>query len=365
MQSNQISNNMNYLDLDEVENPQVITSDPVVEPKVDLPKDIDTPQAPPTDNPEDPDNSGDKPDDTPDEEEDPLSAAVNELATQNIFTEYPEGFEGKEEYTKEDFVSLFMHNINLRKQDAQNELLQNLTPTTLSLVEYEIRGGSDVKEFMQSMIYQQDIKGLNVEDASDQEKIIREFYADKHSKVELDEIIQELKDLGKLESRAKHVKPQLDTKAETIAQTKLDEQKRLQDFELAAKKQLQDKVSTVLKKGNIENIPITQDQAVFLAQAILNDEVMVRIKGKDTKVSASEALVLHHKYGKDGNLERLMKSLLYLQFPEHVDNHVGKKEATKVTKKFISENKFSNSAKQGLITDRFIDTKKSKTSYLD
>lgn len=349
---------MNYLDLDDVENPQVVDEVTDVKP-ADTPP-VDTPE-PPKD-PEPPEQV----DEPAEEEDDPITAAINELASQNIFTEYPEGFEGKEEYTKEDFVSLFTHNINLRKQDAQNELLQTLTPSTLSLVEYEIRGGSDVKEFMQSMIYQQDIKGLNVEDAGDQEKIIREFYADKHSKAELDEMIQDLKDLGKLEARAKHVKPQLDTKAETIAQTKLDEQKRLQDYELAAKKQLQDKVTTVLKKGNIENIPITQDQAVFLAQAILNDEVMVRIKGKDTKVSASEALVLHHKYGKDGNIERLMKSLLYLQFPEHVDNHVGKKEATKVTKKFISENKFSNSAKQGLITDRFIDPKaKSKTSYLD
>lgn len=348
---------MNYLDLDEVENPQVIEQAPEVKAEETPTVTPDTPEEPTVGEPDAPEETS--------EDDDPITAAINELASQNIFTEYPEGFEDKEEYTKEDFVNLFTHNINLRKQDAQNELLQNLSPTTLSLVEYEIRGGSDAKEFMQSMIYQHDIKGLNVEDAGDQEKIIREFYADKHSKAELDEMIQDLKDLGKLEARAKHVKPQLDTKAETIAQTKLDEQKRLQDFELAAKKQLQDKVSTVLKKGNIENIPITQDQAVFLAQAILNDEVMVRIKGKDTKVSASEALVLHHKYGKDGNIERLMKSLLYLQFPEHVDNHVGKKEATKVAKKFISENKFSNSAKQGLITDRFIDSKKSKTSYLD
>lgn len=291
---------------------------------------------------------------------DSLIELTNSLSSKGLLDELPEGID-TENFTADEFIKVLEHNFNKRNQatKAQTEeevfsrVITSLSPQVQKLVEYEINGGEDVETILKTLVHTKELNELDLDDSSDQARIVREYYQSiGDTPEEVESRIQDLVEVGMLQKEASKVKPKLDKKAEEIATKKINDQKELVQYENQVRKQLESKVTNVLQKGNVNGIPLTKEASNFLLQGIVNDDIPITFKGKKMNVSLDQALVLHHKYSDKGNIENLMEALLLLQHPEIVKQHYDKKAVSKETDLFKREHSYSASVKTGKLIDK-------------
>lgn len=329
-------------------------------------------------------NLNNEDEDYEDEEDDndelgPLSSeeeAAELLYKEGYFTELPEDVD-TENFTFEDFVKTVKHNFELQKQkeeeiksEAANvtfeKIVSKMSPLTQQLFEYELKGGEEaaIVDLAKSIIYSNDIKSLSTVSVRDQERIVKEYYKSTgDSPQEVEERIKDLASANLLEKEAIRLKPKLDAKADEIAQEKAKQQELLYNQERDNKKKLETKVLSTLKSGNLDGIPLDQEMATFLFDALMNDEVPMRIKGKQVEVSVAEAMIRYHKYHEKGNVAHLMKALYFLHDPEKFESYYKKQVTTKESERMIKENRISANTKSG----KFVasDTKKSSSTTMN
>lgn len=278
-----------------------------------------------------------------------IITALNNLSERGYLTDYPEGLDPDNIKTSKDYEAILEYNFQKRVEEGQTNLINDLSDIGRQVIEYELRGGTDTPSFIKGLQFQQEIISLDVNKPEDQETIIRQSMKLKGiSSTIIEDNIEDLKTLGKLEKRAKELKPELDAQAEKVANQKLEDQRRFQEEEKKLKGALQSRVVNVLQKGKVGSTPINKEQAQFLYSTLTNENVPITLKGKNIEVSATEAIFLHHKYSKDGNLEGLMNALLVLQFPDQFNQAAQKAATTEVTRKFINDSRYSASKTNGV-----------------
>lgn len=298
-------------------------------------------------------------------------AAAEELYQEGYFTELPDDID-TENFSFQDFVKTVKHNFELQKQreeeiksEAANvtfeKIVSKMSPLTQQLFEYELKGGEEanIVDLAKSIIYSNDIKSLTTANVRDQERIVKEYYKSTgDSSQEIEERIKDLASANLLEKEAIRLKPKLDAKADEIAQEKARQQELLYNQERDNKKKLETKVLDTLKAGNLDGIPLDQEMASFLFDALMNDEVPMRIKGKQVEVSVAEAMIRYHKYHDKGNVAHLMKALYFLHDPEKFESYYKKQVTTKESERMIKENRISSSSKSG----KFVTSEPKKTT---
>lgn len=294
------------------------------------------------------------------EDESEIVGAAEALHKLGYFTELPDDVD-TDNFSLEDFVKTVKHNFDLQKgkeedlkKDAADATFQKIvgkmSPLTQQLFEYELRGGAEesITDLAKTILYSSDIKGLSVTDIKDQERIVKEYYkATGETPQEIDERIKDLALANLLEKEAIRVKPKLDAKADEIAKDKTKQQELLYNQERDNKKKLETKVLDVLQGGDIDGIPVDQEMASFLYEALMNDEVPVVIKGKKVEVSVAESMILYHKYHPNGSVKQLMKSLYMLHDPEKFEGFYKKQAGTKEAERQVKENRISANTKSG------------------
>lgn len=291
---------------------------------------------------------------------DALIDLTNMLAKSNLLSELPEGVD-QANYGSKDFVKVIEHNFNKKLEETvektKNEVVEqffgNLSERVQKLVEYELQGGDDVETLLKTMVHAKELEQLDINDVSDQARILREYYLQQgETSQEIEERIQDFIDNGLLAKEAARIKPKLDKKIEDIAAQKIATQKQLAEYEKSVRTQLESKVKSIINKGSVNGIPITKEAATFLINGIVNDDIPITFKGKKQNVSLDQALVLYHKYDSKGDVERLMEALLLLQYPEQVREHYNKKAITKEADLFKKDHSYSAATKTGKLIEK-------------
>lgn len=280
--------------------------------------------------------------------------------------ELPEEFKGKEfnADTTIDLLEYVLKNKDTIKLEDErktifNEIVEGMSEITRKAYEYELQTNDpdQVKDFLKGLVFEQDIKALDPE--TNAEEIIREYHKTLGTpKAEVEETIQDLKELNKLVSKAKNIKPLLDEKVGEIASKKLEEAKAFDQMEKDALKAVETKLDKVFEKGI--GIKLDKEKEAFIRGVLVNDEVLVPYKGKEIPLSGAEYLIRFHKFSKDGNLEHLVKTLLFLQYPEEFEKQYANKVAQTETQRFIKDHKVSSQVKAGIFNNEDLETKPKK-----
>lgn len=295
------------------------------------------------------------------------TSLINRLTDLGIITEPYEGFNPDADGDEEMLINLLNHNIQNRDDKVVESFFDTLSDTTKRIVLFDVNSkGEDVETYLKSLLEENSIKNLSVENEYDQEKIIRQWYRNKEnfSSDEVNEKITELKDAGLLEKEAKRLKPKLDEEAENIAKRMEAEKEEVRKMEAAAKESYNKKLVQYLGQGKVGNVNLTKEELGSLYTFLSNDEHEVTVPGgKKVLMNPLEALIMFNKYNNKGSLENLAIATLYLINPSKVEEYFLKKAETKVTEEFATNYKYKmvgNSQPSPKVKEKKPDSKQSK-----
>lgn len=283
---------------------------------------------------------------------DTFVSLINTLADKVGFDEPYEGFDPEAEPDQETLVKFIEHNTNKKINESLVEFFDNLTDTTKRIVSFDLNSkGENVESYLRSLIEENTIKNLSLDNEYDQEKIVRQWYANSgdFTKDELEEKIADLKDASQLEKEAKRLKPKLDQIAEKIAKEQEDAQKQLREIEKQMSEDYTERVIDTLKSGNIGGIKLNKEELSMIYSYLTDDKMEVTVHGgKKAQMSPLEAVIFYNKYDKkNGSVENLALATLLLINPKKFEEVYLKKATTQVTNDFVQSTKWSNSLKIG------------------
>jgi len=275
---------------------------------------------------------------------------INTLADLG-YKEVWDGFDENEPVTEETLAKFVEHNVTKKVEEHFEDFFGSLTEYSKKIISYDLNAkGEGVEGFLKTLIEENSIKSLSVENEYDQEKILRQWYKseDKFTPEEINEKIGELKEAGLMEKEAKRIKPKLDLQAESIAKQKEEEQKVLREIENQASETYTNKVIETLKKGEIGGIKLNKDDITQIYSFLTNDEMQVTTHGgKKATMTPLEAIIFYNKYDKNGSIENLALATLLLTNPKKFEEVYSKRALTKVTNEVVNDIKKSNGLKIG------------------
>jgi hypothetical protein len=124
---------------------------------------------------------------------------INTLASKGFIKEAYEGF-NEEDITEETLAKLLAHNIEKEKEAEFDGFIENLSPLTQRLLEFDTNStskdkGKEVESYLKTLIEENSIKSLDPENEYDQEKIVKQWYKSKegYTPNEIEEKVEELK----------------------------------------------------------------------------------------------------------------------------------------------------------------------------
>ena len=135
-----------------------------------------------------------------------------------------------EEYTTKDFRELFEANFQEReaqvRRDTPREFFEALPEELQVAAKYVADGGTDLKGLFRTLAHVEEMRQLDPSDEYDQAEIARQYlHATQFgTPEEIEEEIQDWKDLNRLEQKANQFKPKLDAMQAEIVQQQLEEQ---------------------------------------------------------------------------------------------------------------------------------------------
>ncbi len=259
-----------------------------------------------------------------------------------------------DDWSVENFSKFIQKNLEVQKrkiieteervaQETYDHVIGQMSDITRRGYELESKNQLDieeVKDFYRQLVYEADIKSLDPNDTVDAELILKEYYRSKGKGIDyINDTISNLKDIVK---EATKVKPELDKKLESIAEAKIEEQNTILALDLEAKKHTKARLEKIFENGDLDGITLTKEIKSFLSKVLVDDEVPMKIRGKEVNLSGAEYLIRFHKFNSEqGDLKHLAKMILYLQSPLLFEQNVIKKVETRETNRKIKEHKES------------------------
>lgn len=269
-------------------------------------------------------------------------SAINELTTAGIIEEAYEGFDPDVEPNTEVLKKLLEHNLELRDRKTLGEFVESVSPLTQRIISYDLNKGENLEGFLRTIIEENNIKSLSVENEYDREKIVRMWYSDEdYTPEEIEEKIEELKASSLLEKEASRVKPKLDARAEAIAKQEEENQAALRKMELQREEQFFNKVEELVSTGKVGNINLSKETAQKVMTLLLLKDVKVRLpQGKEVKMNYLDAEIMRHKYSNQGDPALLIQAAYLLSDPEGFYKQFANAAKTEEVNKFTKEQKY-------------------------
>lgn len=278
-------------------------------------------------------------------EDNPYLKVINTFFDKGIFDpeNVYEGFSDDTEPSEEVLEKFIEHNFQLRDQKTLEEFVETISPKVQRILQFDLNSkGEEIDSFLRVLIEEDSIKSLDFTNEYDQEKIVRMWYKESFSNQEIDEKIEDLKTAGLLEKEATKLKPKLDAKAEEIAKNKEEGQKYLAQMENQRKQIFYQKVEDEIKKGNIDGIPVSKEDAERMINLLYAEDVVVRLpEGREIRMNGLEAEIFRHKYSNKGDIKLLLKAAYQLVNPEKFYNHFATSVKNKVTNEFVKNQKYN------------------------
>jgi hypothetical protein len=190
------------------------------------------------------------------------------------FDDYDEEKQSLDDYlsslTEKDVDELWQANISNIKQEVAShtpaEFFQSLPEELQYAAKYVADGGQDLKGLFQALAQVEQVRELNPEADTDQEAIVRSYLQATNfgDNDEIEEELNNWKDLGQLEKKAKQFKPKLDAMQEEMVQAKIAQQEMMrQQQEQAAEAYVQNVFET-LRPGELNGVKLDKKVQAFL-----------------------------------------------------------------------------------------------------
>lgn len=197
------------------------------------------------------------------------------------------------------------------------------------------KSGGNPADYFKTLATKHDITSLDVKKESDQEQIIRLSYRDYDlmSPEDIEEKIEDLKNLGLLEKEASKLKPSLDKKAADLADNIVKEQQMI----AVQKQQLKNITGQHLVKemsGGIKGVKLTNDEINQIAFDLLEERDFQYGKNKQSK-KVVEYMLDYNLYAEKGDRKRAI--LAYMVLNPNFDKKIEKIFSIKEIDKFIAD----------------------------
>lgn len=209
------------------------------------------------------------------------------------FDDYDETKQTLDEYLaglgEKDVEELWQANIdNLKNEVASKtpqEFFESLPEELQYAAKYVMDGGQDMKGLFQALAQVEQVRSLNPADSDDQEGIVRSYLQATNfgSEEEIEEEIDNWRDLGQLEKKAKQFKPKLDQMQEEIVQMKLAEQEELRKQQEQAAQAYQQNVFEALRVGELNGIKLDKKTQAQLYSGLVQPQYP-SISGRPTNL---------------------------------------------------------------------------------
>lgn len=273
---------------------------------------------------------------------------INKLAELDIATELPEDIDKDKDPDEETLLKFIEHNFKLKADTVVEEFYETLSPLAQRVVQFDLNADPELLQpYLRTLSEELDIKKLDPTNEYDQETIVRSWYKqDEWTQEEIEEKIKELKDSATLSKEATRLKPKLDLKAEAIAKEQERAQGLLKQIENKRKSDYYQKVESQIAKGEVAGIKLSKEVARDLMVTLIEDDIPVKLpEGKQIKMPLLEALIFHHKYHPEGDVETLALAALLLRDRKRFDKEYAKVAETELTNKFVRDQKYSSAIK--------------------
>lgn len=290
-----------------------------------------------------------------DYETNPYLTTINNLVDKGIIVEPYEGFTEDTEPTQEVLLNFLEHNLEIRDRKVIEDFIGDISPLAQRILEYDLNSkGQNTESYLRTLIEENNIKSLNVENEYDQEKIMRLWLKDEDwTSDEIEEKIQDLKNSSLLQKEASRVKPKLDARAEAIAKEEEEAQRMLRQIETKRKEDFFNRVESIIKTGKVDNLTIGREDAEKIMSLLLVDDVPVRLpEGKELRMNYLEAEIFKHKYSSKGNPNLLIQVAYLLSNPEKFYKQFANAVQTKEVNEFVKSQKYNIQSKSAPIVEK-------------
>lgn len=260
----------------------------------------------------------------------------------------------------EDVDELWQANMDSIKtkvaEETPKEFYESLPIELQAAAKYAIDGGNDFKSLFKALAHVEETKELDPEDENDQESIVRGYLSATKfgDETEINEEIEEWKNLGTLEKKAKQFKPKLDNMQEEQVAAQLAEQE--------ARKQQQQKAANEHVNNSFEALRTGELNGIKLDKKVQSSLYTGLVKPQYTSVNGRPTNLLGHLLEKyqlvEPNYPLIAEALWLLSNPdEYRENLVktGKTAATEeITRKLKTESTRKTTSTNGVLEDKQI-----------
>lgn len=242
-----------------------------------------------------------------------------------------------EEYSAKDFQELLEANFQERerqiREQTPQQFFESLPEELQYAAKYVMDGGQDLKGLFGALAATEEVRSLNPESESGQEEIARQFMLASGlvTPEEVDEEIENLKDLGKLEQYALRSKPKLDKMQEKVMQQRLAEQEEMKARQEAAANAYMENVYNALKPGELNGVKLDRRTQAELYEGLVQPNYDSYVSGK--KVNELAHLLEKYQFV-EPNYGLISEALWLLKDPEGYKSKiqsVGEKRAVEKT----------------------------------
>ena len=252
-----------------------------------------------------------------------------------------------EEYTTKDFRELFEANFQEREEqvrrDTPREFFEALPEELQVAAKYVADGGTDLKGLFRTLAHVEEMRQLDPSDEYDQAEIARQYlYATQFgTPEEIEEEIQDWKDLNRLEQKANQFKPKLDAMQAEIVQQQLEEQEERKKLQAEQAKAYQENVYGTLSAGSIGGIKLDKKIQSLLFSGLVQPNYP-SISGKPTNLLGH----LLEKYQfVEPRHDLIAEALWLLADPNGYKNRVREQGSKQATEKVVKQLKTEQSRK--------------------
>jgi hypothetical protein len=194
-----------------------------------------------------------------------------------------------EEYSTKDFRELFEANFEDReakiRENTPKEFFQALPEELQIAAKYVADGGQDLKGLFRTLAQVEEVFELDPENEQHQAEIARQYlYASNFgSPEEIEDEINDWKDIDKLGQKAKQFKPKLDRMHEEVVARKLAEQEYKKQQQTEQAKAYQDNVYNTLATGELGGLKLDKKVQGLLYSGLVQPNYS-SISGKQTNL---------------------------------------------------------------------------------
>lgn len=190
------------------------------------------------------------------------------------FDDYDESKQSLDDYlsslSEKDVDELWQANVSNLKQEVASqtpvEFFESLPEELQYAAKYVADGGQDLKGLFQALAQVEQVREMDPSNDGDQETIVRSYLQATNfgDAEEIEEELNNWKDLGQLEKKAKQFKPKLDMMQEEMVQSRLAQQEAIkQQQEQAAEAYVQN-VFEALRPGELNGVKLDKKVQSFL-----------------------------------------------------------------------------------------------------